>query len=100
MTSELGRRCGAAAVALGSVHGISSYLFDLRRAPNIQSVLPNYEFAYKELKGFGFPRGSRSALLTAPRDRSHDFLETVFKNAGYNVRLFTNEASAIEWLEQ
>lgn len=100
MTSELGRRCGMAAAELGRAHDIRFYLFDLRGAPNIQSVLPNYEFAYNELQSFGFPKDTRSALLTDPHDRSHDFMETLFMNAGYNVRLFTDETAALTWLER
>jgi hypothetical protein len=60
----------------------------------------NYEFANKEMVDFGFSRRSRSALLVRPDDRSHDFIETAFLNAGYAVKLFTDEVSAISWLEK
>lgn len=98
MTVELGFQCGREASALGKRMGISRYLFDSRGAPNVESVLPNYDFAYKGLESFGFPRHSRSALLTDPDDMSHDFMETLFLNAGYEVRLFRDEAEAIAWL--
>jgi hypothetical protein len=98
MTTELGRRCGADAARLGQQNGIKCYLFDLRGAPNIESTLDNYTFAYAEMNDFRFPKDARSALLTDPDDRSHDFMETVFNNAGYAVRLFTDEAAAIAWL--
>lgn len=99
MTNNLGRRCGADATELGKSKNIKCYLFDLRGAPNIENVMNNYEFAYRDMDNFHFPRGTRSALLTDPDDKSHDFMETVFRNAGFNVRLFTCENSAIAWLE-
>ena len=77
---------------------INRYLFDSRGAPNVEKVLPNYEFAYKGLESFGFPRNSRSALLVDPHDKTHDFMETLFLNAGYEVKLFHDEAAAIAWL--
>jgi hypothetical protein len=98
MTNELGRRCGADAVELGITAGIKYYLFDLRGAHNVETSITNYQFAYREMGEFSFPKNSRSALLTDPDDRSHDFMETVFRNAGYMVKLFTDEASAIAWL--
>ena len=99
MTIDLGRRCGRDAVELGRRHDIKRYLFDVRGAPNIEPILSNYEFAYRDLEQFEFPKGSQSALLTDPDDRSHDFMETLFLNAGYYVRLFTDEQAAIAWLE-
>jgi len=99
MDTDVGRRSGESATALAKSRGINRFLFDSRLAPNVQSVTLNYEFAYRELSDFGFPRDSRSALLTAPEDRSHDFMETLFKNAGYAVRLFHDEKQAVAWLE-
>jgi hypothetical protein len=100
MTVELGQRCGSEATALGKSTGINRYLFDLRGAPNIENVLPNYHFAYQGLESFGFPRTSQTALLTDADDKSHDFMETLFLNAGYKVLLFRDEAAAVAWLER
>jgi hypothetical protein len=66
----------------------------------VQSVVDNYEFAHQELPNFGFPKSSRSAFLVRPDDRSHDFINTAFFNAGYVTKLFSDEASAISWLEK
>lgn len=98
MTRELGRRCGKDAVRMGAEHGLRRFLFDLRDAPNIENILSNYQFAYKDMADFGFDRQARSALLTNPSDRSHDFIETAFRNAGYDVRIFSDEESAVAWL--
>ncbi len=98
MTVELGLRCGREAAELGKQRRINRFLFDLRGAPNVEPVLPNYNFAYKDLQRFGFSHMARSALLTDAEDKSHDFLETLFINAGYEVRLFRDEAQAVAWL--
>lgn len=99
MTSELGHRCGTDAARLAGEKKTNRFLFDLRESQNIQTVIKNYDFAYEGMMDFGFPRASISALLIKPGDKSHDFIETAFLNAGYNVKIFTNEKSAIAWLE-
>lgn len=98
MTSEIGRKCGAEAVRLGKENNTSKFLFDLRKSPNVQDIMPNYNFAYKDMTHFGFPKDSRSALLTNPNDNSHKFIETLFRNAGYQVKIFIDELAAIAWL--
>jgi hypothetical protein len=99
MDSATGVRVGADAVRLGAEHSVEKFLFDLRASPNVQSIVDNYEFAHKEIGGFGFPLTSRSAFLVRPDDKSHDFINTAFYNAGYVTRLFADEAAAIAWLE-
>jgi hypothetical protein len=100
MTSAVGVRCGADAVRVGAEKQVDRFLFDLRDSPNVQSVVDNYEFAHKEIANFGFPMTSRSAFLVRPDDKSHDFINTAFYNAGYVTRMFIDEAEAIAWLEQ
>lgn len=100
MTSAVGVRCGTDAVRAGAEKNIDRFLFDLRDSPNVQSVVDNYEFAHKEITNFGFPMSSRSAFLVRPDDKSHDFINTAFYNAGYVTRMFTDELAAVAWLEQ
>jgi hypothetical protein len=100
MTSAVGVRCGSDAVSLGLAKNVVRFLFDLRNSPNVQSVVDNYEFAHKEIAAFGFPASSRSAFLVRPDDKSHDFIDTAFFNSGFVTKMFTDEASAIAWLEQ
>jgi hypothetical protein len=99
MTSAIGVRCGTEAIRLGAEKKVNGYLFDLRDSPNVQTVVENYEFAHREIADFGFPRNARSAFLVRPGDRSHDFINTAFFNAGYVTQLFTDEAAAVSWLE-
>jgi hypothetical protein len=84
----------------GKELNILRYLYDLRNAPNIESVTSNYEFAYKEMPKSPLDANATVALLADPEDRSHDFVETVMRNAGFNVRLFSEKEEAVAWLEK
>ncbi len=98
MTSEIGTRCGPEIVRLSEEKHIKRFLFDVREAPNTQSDVKNYNFATEEISDFGFPHDSRSAFLVNPGDTSHDFITTLFLNAGYRVKSFTDENAATSWL--
>lgn len=100
MTSEIGFRSAPEIINLSEKHHISKYLFDVRDAPNIQSVTQNYAFAYQELPKLKFPRNSISAFLIKENDKSHEFIELAFKNAGYLVKSFHSEEEALDWLRQ
>jgi len=98
MTSEVSIRCGAEIVPLSEKKHVKRFLFDVREAPNTQTDVQNYNFATEEISDFSFPHDSRSAFLVNPDDTSHDFITTLFLNAGYRVRSFTDEEAAISWL--
>ena len=85
--------------ALGEKLGINSYLVDLTEARNIDSIPDLYEYAYKNTKSVsGLNLNARVAMLVDPDDHSHDFVETVLRNAGHNVVLFRDRESAIKHL--
>ena len=98
MTSEVGTRCGPEIVRLSEEKHIKRFLFDVRQAPNTQSDVQNYNFATEGISDFGFPHDSRSAFLVRPDDTSHDIRTTLFLNAGYCVKSFTDEEDAKSWL--
>jgi hypothetical protein len=81
-------------------HGINRFLFDVRQSVNVETTLGNYMIAYEDAEKVEFVRSSRFAVVHDPSDRSHDFIMTVAKNAGYNLALFTEEQGAIEWLSK
>ncbi len=86
--------------AAGAELGISCYLVDLTESRNVDSTVDTYEFAYQDMRDE--PRISRSAriaLLVAPGDHSHDFVETVARNSGLNVVIFTDRAAAEEYFK-
>jgi hypothetical protein len=85
--------------ALGEKIGINSYLVDLTEARNIDSIPELYEYAYEDTKTVsGFNLNARVVLLVDPDDHSHDFVETVLRNAGHNVTLFRDREAAIRHL--
>jgi hypothetical protein len=100
ITAELARKFGKATDELSRAEGIRNRLFDVRLAPNVETVAGNYDFAYKDMAELEIPRNARAAILTTPGDDSHDFVETAVRNAGYNVRSFTSEPDAVAWLTE
>ncbi|MDY6906456.1 MAG: STAS/SEC14 domain-containing protein [Thermodesulfobacteriota bacterium] len=85
---------------LGREKDIKRFLFDVREAVNESSIFRNYEYAYNDMPEMGLTRAVRSAILASPEDRSHDFVETLCQNAGYNVQLFKDEQEARAWLKE
>lgn len=77
--------------ALGRKLGINRYLVDVREARNTDSIVENYDFAYKDMSETeNIDRLARVAILSSPGDHSHDFIETVTRNSGLNVKLFND----------
>ncbi len=99
VTVELARLFSQEARQWGIDHNLSRFLFDMRTVPNGETTLTNYLFAYEDMAQLKLSRVARSAILVSPDDQSHQFVETVTRNAGYNVRMFTDEAAAVAWLE-
>lgn len=98
MTHQIGQASAKDVAKRSQDTGIEIFLFDLRGAPNIEQVLPNYSFAYDDMRELPFSRSHRSALLTDPDDNSHDIVETMLRNAGYLVKQFKQEDAALNWL--
>ncbi len=84
---------------LGRNLGISRYLVDVTEARNTDSILDQHDFAYKDMQeNKGIDRSARVAALISPSDHSHDFIETVAKNSGFNLRLFNDRKKAERFL--
>lgn len=87
--------------ALGRAHGVRSYLVDHTEAQSIDSLVDQYDFAYHDMRETeGLDQGARVAVLIAEGDRSHDFIETVCRNAGFDVQLFTDREAALRFLRR
>ena len=99
VTSEFALEFGKAAAEASHEQGVTRQLYDVRRVRNINSVFHNYDFAYKDMVNLELEHDNRAAILVDPADRSHDFVEIVSRNAGYNVRVFTEKERATAWLE-
>ena len=80
---------------------IDNFLFDLRRAPDQAEVTDHYVMVYKRSAQLGFKYQSKHALLVNQKDMDdYSFVESILINAGYQSKIFTDELSAIEWLEK
>lgn len=99
VTRGFARAFCLAASERGAQAGLRRYLFDLRGSRNLESTFSNYVYAYEDMNALGLERNARVALLVDVDDASHDFVETVMRNAGYNLCLFRDEAAARAWLQ-
>ncbi|MGB2690318.1 MAG: hypothetical protein WBC36_15150 [Desulfobacterales bacterium] len=80
---------------------IDNFLFDLRCAPDQAEVTDHYVMVYKRSPKLGFKSRSKHALLVSQKDMDdYSFVESILINAGYQSKTFTDELSAIEWLEK
>ena len=100
MTRTLAESLGLEAMHLGIKKNLNKFLYDLRNSRNKETINANYIFAKQDLKRLDPNPANKIAMLTSPNDKSHDFIETVLRNAGYNVKLFIVEEEAIIWLEE
>ena len=80
-----------------AAHGIPRALVDARSVALNLSTIARYEIGVQIADAIG--RGIRVAMLLVPAvvDR---FAETVARNRGATVRVFTDEAAALQWLGQ
>lgn len=100
ITAGLERDLAEKAIAAAKQNGVLRYLADVRGVSNVASTVDQYDLAYRELTRLGLDRTSRIAVLIMQQDRSHDFIETVFRNAGHDCRLFVKEDDARDWLRR
>ncbi len=86
---------------IGQELGIDRYLVDATESRNVESSIESYEFAYKDMHDTpAIDRSARVAALVSPDDHSHDFIETVTRNSGLDMTLFTDREEAIRHLLQ
>ena len=79
-------------------HGVYRFLLDTRGMSFCGTYVDLFRFARRILHKEGFDATWRVALVTSPRDRSHDMLEIFTHNAGYQVKIFTDYDEARVWL--
>ncbi len=98
-TIDIARQWSAEITERSLELNIQGFLFDVRLARNACSVLENYNHAFRDSDNLHLIKKVRSAILISEDDRSHDFVETTFRNAGFNVKIFTDESAAVKWLQ-
>ena len=85
--------------ALGRKLGVNRYLVDVTAAKNTDTVKDSYDFAYTDMHiTEGIDNTARVATVVSPDDHSHDFIETVCRNSGLNLTLFTDFEQAVQHL--
>ena len=100
ITRDVARQFTGELDRLSRSHKIKRFLTDVRDAQNALSTFEKYDFAYKDMAEMDLQRDVRSAVLVGETDKTHDFVATVTQNAGYGVRIFHDEDTAIEWLNE
>ncbi|PKO16363.1 MAG: hypothetical protein CVU39_08340 [Chloroflexi bacterium HGW-Chloroflexi-10] len=78
--------------------GINRFLVDLTQARNVDSIYESYEFSYEDMQIEEIDQSARVAVLVDIDDNSHDFIETVSRNAGSDVTLFRDVEKARQHL--
>ena len=86
----------------GRKWGLNRYIADIRQAEKQMDVIEDYNFAYSQAEEYGLkPGGSKHALIVRHEDfDKFAFIETVFQNAGYTLRIFTDEDAAFDWIRK
>lgn len=85
---------------LGERLGTNRFLLDLREATNTDSTTDQYEFVHRDMmQSKDIDVFARVAVLIDPENHSHDFLETVFRNVGFNLRLFNDREDALSFIQ-
>ena len=95
---ELRRDYLQAMVTLANKHKLNCFLIDIRKAPSTSSILDDYQSVYEIARQVGLKTGVRIAALVTPTDSSRQFVETAANNAGFLVKIFTDESKATDWL--
>jgi hypothetical protein len=86
---------------MANEYRIDDFLFDLRNASDMADITDHYLMVTQESPKLGFKSGSKHALLIGQKDiDDYSFVETALTIAGYQSQMFTDELSAIGWLEK
>jgi hypothetical protein len=80
-------------------HGAAGVLVDYRQT--VSSLEP-YEIFERPriLKEVGFPTTVKVAVLFRILDENTQFLENVYRNKNFPVRVFADESAAVTWLRE
>ena len=79
---------------------INKFLVDLTETKNMDTFVEKYEFAYKDLQNLPeIFKKEIIAMVVAPRDHSHDFVEKISRKIGFNVTIFRDIHAAEEYIK-
>jgi hypothetical protein len=100
ITEEITQRMTVDVASIDAKTGVRNRLIDVRGIPNVMPVAESYDLAYKNMEAMKIDRATKVASLQSPGDTSHEFICNAIRNSGFNLRVFTDEAAAVEWLEE
>jgi len=100
ITGEIEKEFAGNAIKDARQRKLNKFLVDVRGVQNLASALEQYLFGYDDMGRLGLDRESRIAILADANDTSHNFIETVFVNAGYQCCIFIDETAASQWLAE
>ena len=99
LTNHLIMEQNAALTKLAEEKNITIFLVDLVNARFVGSIVDQYDYANNYMYvSKDVNRHHRLSLLVDPDDHSHDFIETVLRNNGFDVTIFRDREKAIEHL--
>ena len=99
MNNAVARQQNLEAQALGFEHNIDRFLVDVTESRFEGSALDHYGFANESvMKAEQYNRYARVAILVHPEDDSHNFIETVSRNAGFDITIFRDRDAAVHHL--
>ena len=78
-------------------YGCNRILNDMRQAKLTKRTIDIYNMP-KTAKSSGVDFYCKRALVVSEQSSDFHFLETVFRNQGHNVKMFTDNEEAINWL--
>lgn len=83
---------------LSEESGCKRILNDMSGA-TIEVSLSDVYSSPQEMDNSGISRATRRALVIPPHFDEAEFLETVTRNRGHNLKVFSDRHSALEWLQ-
>lgn len=96
---EIALQFASESYKLGEETGITNIFVDLRNSRNIQLIGDKYHFVIQKLSNVPeINKGAKVTFLVDSEDHSHDFIETVMHNNGFNVSLFRDINKALKHL--
>ena len=98
INGETEKEFAGKAITEAKQRNINRFLVDVRGVRNVAKSFQQYLFGYEDIDRLGLSQSSKIAVLADETDRTHDFIETVLVNAGYDCRLFSDEKAALDWL--
>jgi hypothetical protein len=98
ITCDAAMKCAEESHAMAKKFEIIRFLVDVTEARNVDTSFDNYQFANRDIDSPKIDKGAIVALLVSADDTSHDFVETVLRNAGHNVTLFRDRKQAERYL--